>query len=429
MLSPFDILAILLTLTAAFGALNYHYLRRPATVGLLLIALAASICLALADSLVPGLGVRAAVLPYLRTNELSQTFLQGILSFLLFAGALNVGTQQLWRRKWLILVLATGGVVVAAAVLAAAMWWAFAAVSAPVPFAWCVVLGVVVAPTDPVAVLGILKRAGLPGSLQAVVAGESLFNDGVAVVLTGVALTLAVGGGAVDPLAVPAALLVEAGGGALLGAATGYAAFLVLRRIDEAMLELTISLALVTATYAVADLLGVSGPIAVVVAGLITGNAATRWAMSRHTKEYINTIWTFVDEILNAMLFLVIGLEALFIVADLPHLLIGLAAVASALLARALSVALLTAPLLLASRDRRKGALVLVWGGLRGGISVALALTLPESPYRDPILTATYAVVIFTILVQGTTLDRLLKTLRIGDPLAAMGGGQRAEGG
>lgn len=415
-MSLLSILAWLLCLASLFGVLNHRLLRLPPSIGVLVLALATSLLLIACDAAWSGLALRARSQQLLGSVDLPAALLDGALCVLLFAGSLHVEVDLLWRRKGMVLALAMAGTLIATALFAVLMWLAFRLCGVPVPASWCAVLGAILAPTDPVAVAGLLRRIGLPAELQAVFAGESLFNDGVGVVVFGVALGLATGSGEPGVLPPLRDFLVEAVGGGLLGLATGWLAFLVMRGVDEQNLELTISLALATGTYALAGRLGTSGPIAVVVAGLLTGHHGTRHAMSETTRGPLLAFWSAMDELLNTLLFLLIGLELLAVPADRTALIAACVAVPISLASRGAGVML---PML-AMRPRMAGsraaAVVLTWGGLRGGISVALALSLPASPVRGELLAGCYAVVVFTVVVQGLSMPGVIRLLYRGGP-------------
>ncbi|WP_448205946.1 cation:proton antiporter [Azospirillum sp. sgz302134] len=405
----FELVSILLTLAALFGFISHRWLRLPGTIGVFILAFGFAFATMGAGSLLPGLGVHGWVERLLDTANLPATLLQGALAFLLYAGAVEQDSGELWRRRWTVAGLATLTVVISTALFGAAMWLVFGLLGEDVPFLWCLVLGAALAPTDPVAVLAVLERSPLPTGLRAAIAGESLFNDGVGVVLFSMLLALATGAKA-DLTAGEVALDLarEAGGGTLLGLATGYAAFWAKSRAEEAEVELSISLALAAATYSLALRLGLSGPIAVVVAGLLIGNTAERHVSSKRAGFIMKAFWTMVDAILNAMLFLLVGLEAAVLSWNGTTVLAALAAPVLALGARLASVL----PIAAAHwRYEHKGpaVAVLTWGGVRGGIAVALVLSLPESPHRDLLLATCYAVVAFTIVVQSLTLGRVAR--------------------
>jgi CPA1 family monovalent cation:H+ antiporter len=403
--SAFDLIAVLLVLTAVFGWLNHVVIRLPHTIGLLVMALGASLVLIGIEVALPDVALYESLTAMLRRIDFRETVLNGMLAFLLFAGALHVDLAILRERAWTVGLIATLGVVISTAVVGIGLWWLSGILGVTIPLPWALVFGALISPTDPVAVLSTLKTIEVPKALEVDMAGESLFNDGVGVVVFTVLLALASGsGGEGGVLHVAELFFVEALGGAVLGWGTGYLAYRAMRRIDDYPMETLISLALVTGTYALAAKLHMSGPIAVVVAGILVGNRGPVDAMSDLTQRYVFGFWTLVDEILNSVLFLLIGLEVLVLRFDPSFA--GLAAVSIplVLLGRFLAV---TGPVLLLQGRQEfvRGTIpVLTWGGLRGGISIALALSLPEVAEKPPLLAATYAAVVFTIVVQGLSL-------------------------
>lgn len=406
MQSPFDLLALLLVLAALFGYLNHRLFRLPLTVGLLLMALASTMLLIAADAAAPQLGIKLAIRLLLAGVNFPVALLNGFLAFLLFAGALEVDFAELFARKWTVLTLATFGTVLSTALIAAGLFAVSAALGIGIPVAWCLVFGALISPTDPVAVLLVLRRVGIPQYLQAIIAGESLFNDGIGVVLFLLLLSLATGGGqAHGAVAIVGEFLLSAVGGGVLGLVLGYAAFLLIRGVDDYNVELIISLALVTGTYSLAGMLGMSGPVAVVAAGILMGNHGMQRAMSELTRQHLKVFWLLVDDTLNALLFLLIGLEIAAI--DLAWRALAATAimVPVVLVARWLSVTASALPLNLRLPGRFGSFMVLTWGGLRGGISVALALALPPTAYKDTMLTIGYGIVVFAIVVQGLSLE------------------------
>ena len=411
--SVFNLAALVVTLAAICGWINHRWLRLPHTVGLVLIALAVSFVTLLIDALVPGLGLGGAVRETLTQVDFHDTLMTGMLGFLLFAGALHVDLESLISRRWAISTLATAGILLSTALVGGATFLLAGVTGLDVSLTYCLIFGALISPTDPIAVLGILKKTKVPATLEAKIACESLFNDGVGVVLFATLVVLVTGGGehGVELTAggIARLLVTEVVGGALLGLATGYVAFRAMRAIDEYNLEVLITLALVMGTYAVALQLHLSGPIAMVVAGLFIGNRGTRLAMSESTRDHVQTFWSLVDEILNSLLFLAIGFEVFALTLTPAMLSVAAVAVPLVLAARFISVSV---PLLTLRlwHEFTPGAIpVLTWGGLRGGISVALALSLPLSPVRDLILAATYGVVVFSIVVQGLTIERVVR--------------------
>ncbi len=405
-MDAFQISAVLLTLSALFSYINARYVKLPTTIGLMVIALIASLGLLLAGLLVPG--IKPWAVDLLEQIDFDQTVLHGMLSFLLFAGALYVNLDDLMEQRWVIGILATVGVFMSTFIIGGLSYLVFYLLGLELRLIDCLLFGALISPTDPIAVLGILKTTQTPKSLETKIAGESLFNDGVGVVIFLVLLKIAAGGDNVSTAYVLGLFAQEALGGATLGFCSGWLAYVMLKRLDNYQVEILITLSLVTGGYALAEALHLSAPIAVVIAGLFIGNHGRRFAMSDKTREHLDTFWELVDEILNAVLFVLIGLEILVLTVYGRELLAAMLLIPLVLLARFVSVG---GPIAILRRCRTfspHAVKILTWGGLRGGISVALALSLPPSPAREVILTVTYAVVVFSIVVQGLTIGRLV---------------------
>ena len=423
MTTPLDIPAILLILATIFGAINYKFVKLPHTIGLMIVALVASLSLIALDLTFPSLGMSVLVNEFLGNIDFNVTLMQGMLSFLLFAGALHVDLDQLLENKWTILTFASIGVLVSSFVIGGGFWIISGAVGLSLPFLVCLLLGVMVSPTDPVAVLGVLKTLQVPSPLKAKIAGESLFNDGVAVVLFSVLVSLVFGNGDEGSLetsfqlsSVVWLLTKEALGGLFLGLISGFIAFWLLRQIDDYVLEVLITLALVTGAYSIALHLHLSGPIAMVIAGLLIGNQGASLAMSETTRMHVETFWELVDEILNSVLFLLIGLKIVFLLQHSSYeiaypLLIGLfiAITLLSLFARFLAIALPVQIKSLNSEVNPGTVPILTWAGIRGGVSVALALSLPSSSESELLLFVTYLVVLFSVAIQGLTIENVIK--------------------
>ena len=403
--------AVLFVLAALFSWLNHRFIKQPPSIALLLFSLATSLAVVALGML--GFDSRRLAEEVLDKVQLDEVLLNGMLSFLLFAGALQVDLGELAERKWAVAFLASLGVVVSTALAGLAMWFVFAALGHGIPLIWCLVFGALISPTDPISVLAILKRARVEKSLEMKMAGESLLNDGFGLVLFIVLLGIAVGGEKVTGAHVAALFAREVLGGACFGLAIGYAAYRMLASVDHHQVEILVTLALVTGGYALAIEWQLSGPIAIVVAGVLIGNHGRRYAMSARSRERVDTFWILIDEILNAVLFVMIGLELLRLDYDPAYVWAAALAIPAVLLARLLSVAVAALVPGLRAEFPPYVIGILTWGGLRGGISVALALSLPASKFRDALITVTYVVVVFSIVVQGLTLARLLRRRRV----------------
>lgn len=414
----FDTAAILIVLAAGFGLFNHHFLRLPFTIGLLLSALAASLAVLFLDHLFPELGLAPTVRGAVYSIDFHRTLMHGMLSFLLFAGALHVDFEELWGRKGPILALASFGLLLSTAVVGLGSFWLFAALGRPVPLSVCLVFGALISPTDPIAVLGIMKQAGARESLEIKVAGESLLNDGFAVVLFTVLLGVAgasahEGIGQVAVSGVLRTFAQEVLGGMALGLVAGFGVYRAMRTLDEPNLEVLLSVALVMGVTVLAFRLHASAPLACVVSGIFIGNRGRRLAMTGPTRRALDIVWSFLDESLNAVLFLLIGLEVVAVRFAGGDLLAAALVIPVAILARWIAV-LVPVALLRLRRAFSPGAVrILTWGGLKGGISIALALSLPHLPGRDLVLNATYAIVLFSIVVQGLSVGALVRRLAV----------------
>jgi len=413
-MTPIDVAATLVVLAAVFGYVNYRIIGLPHAMGLTVMGAVASIAVVAFDAVLPDLGLGHGVRAFFAGIDFRAALMDSMLAFLLFAGALHVNLSRILQRKWTILSLATIGVLISTVIIGFGFKGISLLLGLDVPILWCLVFGALISPTDPVAVLGILKSAKVPASLEANVAGESLFNDGVGVVVFSILLAAALGAGDFSVLHAAELFLLEAVGGAVFGLAIGWLGFVAMRGIDEHNLEVLITIAMVMGGYALAQAIHVSGPVAMAVAGLLIGNHGVSLAMSERTREHVLQFWALADEILNSVLFLLIGLEVIAIAAQKTYVVAGIAAIALVLVARAVAVGLPMAALNRFSPFTRGAYPVMVWGGLRGGISIALALALPEGAMKDLVLTATYVVVVFSVIVQGATVGRVARRALVG---------------
>ncbi|MGO9446989.1 MAG: cation:proton antiporter [Thiobacillaceae bacterium] len=405
----FQTTAAILSMAALANYLNHRYLRLPSTMGLMVVGLMMSVGFVLLGK-TGWIDVSHAA-AFVRGIDFSETLLHGMLGFLLFAGALHLDLSDLAAQKWAIGVLATLGVVLATAATGVLFWLCARLLGFELPFVYALLFGALISPTDPIAVLGILKQSNAPLSLAIKITGESLFNDGIGVVVFLTILDIALSGSAPVARDVAVFLLEEAVGGTLLGLALGWVTFRLLLSVDAYAVEVLLTLALAAASYSLAEAMHVSGPIAVVVAGLVIGNQGRERAMSEKTREHVDTFWELLDEILNAVLFVLMGLEVIAVTLSWRYLILGSLAIVAVLMARLFSVGLPVGLMRWRWNFSPGSVRILTWGGLRGGISIALALSLPPSPERDLILTSTYMVVVFSVLVQGLTLGPLIRKL------------------
>ncbi|MEZ6058179.1 MAG: sodium:proton antiporter [Planctomycetaceae bacterium] len=410
----FELIAALITLSALFSYVNVRWLKLPTTIGLMVMSLACSLCLVGLGYWIPAVELQAEKI--VGSIDFNQTLMHGMLGFLLFAGALHVNLGDLTEHRWVIGTLASVGVVISTILIGCLAWGVFQLIGIEIRFLYCLLFGALISPTDPIAVLSILKQANTPKALEVKITGESLFNDGVGVVIFLGLWEIATG---THEFSVPHLVhlfLQEAVGGALLGLALGYLAYRMLRTVDHYSVEILLSLAVASGGYALAGALHLSGPIAMVVAGLLIGNHGRAWAMSPKTCEHLDTFWELVDEILNAVLFVLMGLELVIIAFRGEYLWAGLLLIPVVLLARGISVGLPIQCLKRWHNLHPKSTSILTWGGLRGGISVALALSIPTLdaqsnliPERQPLLAVTYIIVIFSVIVQGLTIGPFVR--------------------
>ena len=406
----FELIALLLTVSAVFSFLNYRFIKLPTTIGLMVIGILTSIALLLVGQVVPSVELWA--LELLGEVKFDETLLHGMLSVLLFAGALHVNINDLRSQYRIIALLATIGVIFSTCLVGVLSSLIFSWLGFHIPFIYCLLFGALISPTDPVAVLGILKSVGVPKSLETKIIGESLFNDGVGVVLFVVILSIATRGASVDLSGIALVFLLETGGGLIFGLLAGGLAYWLLKQVDNYQVEVLITLALATGGYAMAEALHLSAPIAIVVAGLLIGNQGRDLAMSDVTRLRLDSFWELTDEVMNSVLFVLIGLEVLILDLSPPKVLAVLLVIPTVLGCRFISV---SCPVFALSRFREFSphvTKILTWGGLRGGISVALALSLPPGGAREILLPVTYGVVAFSIIVQGLSLGPLLERLK-----------------
>jgi len=405
-----EILSATIVLASVFAYVNHRWIKWPPTIGVMVLALLSSIVVIVLGEFIPVFLEKAVVL--VAKLDFQKVLFNFMLSFLLFAGAVQVNARKLKKERLSVLVLSTVGIVISTFLIGGLSWYLFQLFQIQVAFVYCMLFGALISPTDPIAVLAILKEAKIPSSLEVKISGESLFNDGVAVVLFISIAEIATNGiQHFDAFEVIKLFVREAVGGLVFGVILGYTGFLALRPIDNYKVEVLITLAIVMGGYAIAGHLHISGPLAMVVAGIITGNKVKDEVMSDVTQDYLIKFWELIDEILNAILFLLIGMEMLIIKINFTVFIIGIIIVLIVLLTRWISVWIPIYFLQYWIKFEKNAVLILTWGGLRGGLSVALALSLTPAMHKNEFVLITYIVVVFSIIVQGLTIGPLAKKL------------------
>ncbi len=405
-----ELISLIIVLSAALAYFNIRFLKLPSTIGLMILALVLSLFILMLGAISPLGGFMQNLVLQI---DFSGFLLDFMLGFLLFAGALHTDVKKLRRAKWAIIIYATFGILISTVLVAIAVYFLLPVFYQQVDFIYCLLFGALISPTDPIAVLSILKKAGISESIETKITGESLFNDGVGVVVFLSLFSIASQGfDEVSTSNIVILLAEEILGGIALGLLLGYVGFVMLKKIDHYQTEVLITLAMVMGGISIAPVFHFSGPLAMVVAGLFIGNKGALEAMSEETSDYIHKFWEMVDEIFNAILFVLIGLELLVIPFELSFLYVGLLVIIIVILSRFISLAAPSYIFKLKYEFPKKTFLIMTWGGLRGGISIALALSLASNMERNLIVSITYIVVLFSIIVQGLTLGKLVKRLK-----------------
>lgn len=399
--------SILICLAAVFAYINYRFLKLPSSIGLMLLALLTSFILIGTGIIYPSFLQK--ITAFISSFDFSKLLLESMLSFMLFAGAIHIKIDKLKEEKLSVILFSTLSVVLSTFIIASAIYGLLLLFQMPVQFMHCLLFGALISPTDPISVLGILKDAKIPKSLEMKIAGESLFNDGVAVVVFLTILEIAGNPESFHVSDIAILFIREAFGGIVLGLAIGYLGFILMRSIDNYKVEVLITIAVVMGGYSLASFLHISGPLAMVAAGILIGNKGKRLAMSSTTIDYVDKFWELIDETLNAILFVLIGLELLIVNFIPTYILIGIIAIFIVLSTRYISIFIPAQIIRLKEKIDQRTIVILTWGGLRGGISIALALSLKPEMQKELWVTLTYFVVAFSILVQGLTIGKLAK--------------------
>ena len=410
-MATYQIISIIVFLAAVFAYVNDRWIKWPPTIGIMVLSLFSSIIIVILGNLIPAFSEKALLI--VSGINFGQVLMKVMLSFLLFAGAIHIDAVKLRKEFWPVITLATVGVFISTFLVSIMAYYLFGAFHLQIPYIHCLLFGALISPTDPIAVMAILKQAGIPRSLELKIMGESLFNDGVGVVVFLTILEAASNGnGSFSPPDTILLFLKEAGGGLLFGALMGYVAYFLIRSIDNYRVEVLITLAVVTCGYTLADNLHLSAPLAIIVSGIMIGTRGRAKAMSTISWDYLGKFWDLIDEIFNAILFLLIGLQMLVIKPHSTIVIAGCIMILVVLIARWVSVYLPVALLRLKIKFEKNAVTILSWGGLRGGLSVAMALSLPQTMHRDELVLITFIIVIFSIIVQGLTIGRVAEKLK-----------------
>jgi monovalent cation:H+ antiporter, CPA1 family len=408
-MSVFPLFSMLIVVSAVFAYINFRFIKLPWSIGLMFMALISSLIIFAVGEIYPS--VTISITAMIHDLDFSRLLMGSMLSFMLFAGSIHIKLEDLRPERFSVIIFSTCSVLLSTFIVGILVYYLLALFGMQVGFVYCLLFGSLISPTDPIAVLGILKEAKISKSLETKMAGESLFNDGVAVVIFVTLLEVAEQPGELSWMKVAGLFAQEAIGGLLWGVIIGYLGFVLMRSINNYKVEVMITLAIVMGGYSFASMLHISGPLAMVAAGIIIGNQAKNEAVSDKTAEYIDTFWELIDEILNAVLFVLIGFELLIVNLQFVYILIGVIATVIVLLSRYVSVLIPAQIVKLKERISHKTILILTWGGLRGGISIALALSIKPEMHKDLWVTLTYVIVAFSILVQGLTIGRFAKKL------------------
>ncbi len=409
-MQSYEIFVFIICLAALFSYINHRFIKWTPTIGIMALSLVASLILMAASKFFPK--EAAGLIGVITAIDFHSLLMNGMLSFLLFAGAIHIDAQSLKKERMPVLILATVGILISTFMVGTLLYYIFMVFSLNIGYIYCLLFAALISPTDPIAVLAILKEAGIEKSLELKIAGESLFNDGVAVVVFLTILEVAQTG--VDKLTITdisVLFMREAGGGMLFGLALGYLGYYAMKSIDKYEVEVMITIATVMGGYLLADKLHISGPLAMVVAGIVIGSKSRVSGISDVTMDYLNKFWELIDNMLNALLFMLVGFEMLTLKLNGTIITIGLIAIVVVLLSRWVSVALPVAVMRYKTTFEKNAVAILTWGGLRGGLSVALALSLPIAMHRDLFVSITYMVVVFSIIVQGLTIGKFYRKL------------------